>query len=120
MVRPRSAKPLSTGSNPVAASIIYAGVAELADAHDSKSCSSRSAGSTPATGITGRFETVFLFGKTVSFCIFGFFRVNKVLYRDFEEAAVYLINDPRFIAGYKVLQMIEYDSITVWSFFKKE
>ena len=29
----------------------HAGVAELADAHDSKSCSSRSAGSTPATGI---------------------------------------------------------------------
>lgn len=30
---------------------LLAGVAELADAHDSKSCSFWSAGSTPATGI---------------------------------------------------------------------
>lgn len=30
---------------------LHAGVAELADAHDSKSCSFWSAGSTPATGI---------------------------------------------------------------------
>jgi hypothetical protein len=40
VVRPRSAKPLFTGSNPVAASTVclYAGVAELADAQDLKSC----------------------------------------------------------------------------------
>ncbi len=55
MVRQRSAKPLFTGSNPVAASILniyddFAGVAELADAHDSKSCSFGSVGSTPTTG----------------------------------------------------------------------
>ncbi len=31
--------------------VLHAGVAELADAHDSKSCSFWSAGSTPATGI---------------------------------------------------------------------
>jgi hypothetical protein len=57
VVRPRSAKPLSIGSNPVAASIRNAGVAELADAHDSKSCSFGSVGSTPTTGI----ERPFLF-----------------------------------------------------------
>ena len=33
---------------------IYAGVAELADAHDSKSCGAIRAGSSPATGSTKR------------------------------------------------------------------
>jgi hypothetical protein len=35
---------------------ISTGVAELADAHDSKSCSSRSVGSTPTTGILSQGE----------------------------------------------------------------
>ena len=57
MVRHGSAKPLSPGSNPGAASIsrkialFCAGVAELADAHDSKSCGEIRVGSTPTTGI---------------------------------------------------------------------
>jgi hypothetical protein len=57
VVRPRSAKPLFTGSNPVAAFVRNAGVAELADAHDSKSCSFWSVGSIPTTGI----EKAYLF-----------------------------------------------------------
>ncbi len=47
---------------------LYAGVAELADAHDSKSCSFWSAGSTPATGIQRLLHIVeaFLLYKNIS------------------------------------------------------
>ena len=38
--------------------VIYAGVAELADAHDSKSCSFWSVGSTPTTGIISFLKCV--------------------------------------------------------------
>ena len=52
VVRPEVCKTFITGSNPVAASNSnFAGVAELADAHDSKSCSFWSVGSIPTTGI---------------------------------------------------------------------
>ena len=45
------------GSIPTApVSYLFAGVAELADAHDSKSCSFWSVGSTPTTGIVKRFN----------------------------------------------------------------
>jgi hypothetical protein len=39
-----------TGSSPVWLTIMYAEVVELADAHDSKSCSFGSVGSTPTFG----------------------------------------------------------------------
>ena len=34
----------------------FAGVAELADAHDSKSCGSLHEGSTPSSGTSGNFK----------------------------------------------------------------
>jgi hypothetical protein len=76
VVRHGSAKPLSPGSNPGAASIQVlkscknAGVAELADAHDSKSCSFWSVGSTPTTGtITYKFIKSVLYALAFLFTL---------------------------------------------------
>ena len=51
VVRQRSAKPLPPVRIRLPPPYLYAGVAELADAHDSKSCSFWSVGSTPTTGM---------------------------------------------------------------------
>ena len=53
----------------------YAGVAELADAHDSKSCSFWSAGSTPATGIKVQKEPL----RNQGFFLF-LYTIEKFLY----------------------------------------
>ena len=49
------------------ANLVSAGVAELADAHDSKSCGAIRAGSSPATGIKNRL--VFQFGNPDGFLL---------------------------------------------------
>ena len=53
-IRRGSAKPLFTGSNPVVASIILAGVAELADAADLKSYAKMS-----TSGFTFKIELLY-------------------------------------------------------------
>ena len=68
-----------TGSSPVWLTIkINAGVAELADAHDSKSCSVRSVGSTPTfgTNLNEKQKRNILVKKTIETICFMCYIIN--------------------------------------------
>jgi hypothetical protein len=73
-------------------------VAELADAHDSKSCSVRSIGSTPITGIKGRNEKIAYFKR--------FFLFVDLLYSNVEFRFKEMLKTTNYSSHFLVVVLI--------------